>query len=184
MTDKEIIQGLINRDNRITHLFFFDRCRPLLSSIMRHVFSYPVDYREMVSLLYDYLVADDCAKIRQFQYRSSLYQWLKVVATRFFISHRNAVIEESSKEPPYEKRDDEEVDTASELSDRMDVRALLSMMNNRRYADAIRRLVLEGVDPSLYAVEIGVSVDNLYNIKRRAMAAFAQIAIKYYSYGR
>lgn len=184
MSDQEIIQGLIDRDNRITHLFFFDRCRPLLSSIMRNVFSYSVDYREMVSLLYDYLVADDCAKLRQFQFRSSLYQWLKVVATRFFIRHRESLIEDTSKELPYEKREDEEVDTLSVLSDRMDVRSMLAMMDNHRYADAIKRLIIDGVEPARYADEIGVSIDNLYNIKKRAIAAFSQIAIKYYSYGR
>lgn len=184
MTDSEIIQGLIDRDNRITHLFFFDRCRPLLSSIMRHVFSYPVDYREMVSLLYDYLVADECAKLRQFQFRSSLYQWLKVVSTRFFICHRDSMIEERSKEPPYEKEEDAAEDYIGALSDRMDVRAMLAMMSNRRYADAIERLILDGVEPALYADEIGVAVDNLYNIKKRAIAAFSQIAVKYYSYGR
>lgn len=184
MTDSEIIQGLIDRDDRITHLFFFDGCRPLLSSIMRNVFSYAVDYREMVSLLYDYLVADDCAKLHQFRFRSSLYQWMKVVATRFFIRHRESLIEDVSKETPYNKGDNEEVDILSVLSDRMDVRTMLDMMDNRRYADAIKRLMLDDVEPARYAEEIGVSVDNLYNIKKRAIAAFSQIAVKYYSYGR
>ena len=138
----------------------------------------------MVSLLYAYLVADDCLKLRQFQFRSSLYQWLKVVATRFFIRHRESLIEDESKEPPYEKGEDEEVDTLGVLSDRMDVRTLLLMMDNRRYADAIKCLILEGMEPARYAEEIGVTVDNLYNIKKRAIAAFTRIAIKYYSYGQ
>lgn len=44
--------------------------------------------------------------------------------------------------------------------------------------------MLDEVEPARYADEIGVSVDNLYNIKKRAIAAFSQIAVKYYSYGR
>jgi hypothetical protein len=44
MTDQEIIQGLINRDAHITQDFFFVRCRPLIISIIKYVFSYPVDY--------------------------------------------------------------------------------------------------------------------------------------------
>lgn len=185
LTDREIIEGLIGRDNRVTGDFLFVKCRPLLTAVMRNVFDGRVEYDEMVGLLYDYLVADDCVKLRQFQYRSSLYQWLKVVATRFFLRHRDSVIDDSSNEPPYERGTaEEEDDSVGALSDRMDVASMLAMMDNRRYADAIRRLVLDGAEPSLYAQEIGVTVDNLYNIKKRAMAAFTQIAIKYYSYGR
>lgn len=184
MTDREIIQGLIDRDNRITGQFLFVRCCPLLSAIMRNVFDGRVEYDELVAQLYDYLMANDCARLRQFQFRSSLYQWLKVVATRFFIRYRDSVIEERSQEPLYEIGEEGAVDSIRDISVRMDVCALLAMMENRRYAEAIRRLVLDEVEPSRYAEEIGVSVDNLYNIKRRAMAAFAQLAVKYYTYGR
>lgn len=185
MTDQEIINGLIERDNRITEQFFYVKCRPLLTAIMRLVFSYTVDYDEMVSELYNYLMADDCLKLRQFQYRSSVYQWMKVVATRFFIRHRNAMIENTSKESPYEREtNDEVIDTVNIISDKIDVEKLLQLMENQRYADAIRNLVLDDMEPERYALEIGVTVDNLYNIKKRAMTALTRIAIKYYGYGQ
>lgn len=184
MTDKEIINGLIARDNCITEHFLYVKCRPLLTSIMRLVFSYPVEYEEMVSELYGYLMADDCIKLRQFRYRSSIYQWMKVVATRFFIRHRNTMIDNTSKEYPYEREADEAVDTVNISSDKMDVATLLQLMDNQRYADAIRNLVLDDMEPEQYALKIGVTVDNLYNIKKRAMTALTRIAIKYYGYGR
>lgn len=185
MTDQEIIQGLIGRDNRVTEQFFYVKCRPLLTAIMRLVFSYPVEYNEMVNELYDYLMADDCIKLRQFQYRSTVYQWMKVVATRFFIRHRNTMIENASKESPYGREtDDEVIDTVNIISDKMDVAKLLQLMENQRYADAIRNLVLNDMEPELYALEIGVTIGNLYNIKKRAMTALIRIAIKYYGYGR
>lgn len=185
MSDQEIIQGLIERDNRVTHQFFFVKCRPLLTAIMRLVFNYPVEYDEMVSELYGYMLENDGAKLRQFQYRSSIYQWLKVVATRFFIRHRDSMIDDTSKEPLYERHvTDIMVDTVKTVSHKMDVEILLSQMANRRYADVIRHLVIEDMEPEKYAAKIGVTVDNLYNIKKRAMAAFACIATKYYSYGR
>lgn len=185
MTDREIIQGLIARDNGVTSKFFFERCRPLLTAIMHRVFSWPVEYDEMVNELYAYLMEDDAARLRQFQYRSTVYQWMKVVATRFFIHRRDNMIEDSSKEPPYGYGEDEEpVDTVSALSDRMDVEALLGMMESPRYADAVRALVLDDIEPVEYAARIGVTVNNLYNIKKRAMASLARIAIKHYCYGR
>lgn len=66
----------------------------------------------------------------------------------------------------------------------MDVAKLLQLMDNQRYADAIRNLILDDKQPEQYALEIGVTVDNLYNIKKRAMVALTRIAIKYYGYGR
>lgn len=184
MSDQEIVQGLIDRDNKITEQFFFVKCRPLLTAIMRLVFSYPVDYNEMVNELYKYMLSDDAAKLRQFQYRSSIYQWMKVVATRFFIRQRDLMIEDTSKEPLYDKHDDEVVDTAQTVAMKIDMDSLLALMDNKRYSDTIRRLVLEDMEPEKYAAEIGVTVDNLYNIKKRAIAALTRVAIKYYCYGR
>lgn len=184
-TDQEIIKGLIDRNNRITHYFFFVKCRPLLTAIMRLVFSRPVEYDEMVNELYQYLLADDGAKLRQFQFRSSVYQWIKVVAARFFIRHRDSMIDDISKEPLYEKPDTTKmVDTEEIASQKIDINRLLDLMGNRRYAEAIRQLILEDMDPQKYAAEIGVTVDNLYNIKKRAMTALTRLAIKYYGYGR
>lgn len=184
MTDQEIIQGLIDRDGIITAQFFYVKCRPLLTAIMRLVYNYPVEYDEMVSELYGYLMEDDCAKLRQFQYRSTIYQWIKVVATRYFIHKRDTLIENASKEPLYERHgDDVEVDTAQVVAREIDVARMLAMMDNRRYADVIRHLILQDEEPERYAESIGVTVDNLYNIKRRAIAAISRIAIKHYSYG-
>lgn len=185
MTDQEIVQGLLERNNRITRRFFYVKARPLLLAVIRLVFPYQVDYDEVVAELYAYLMEDDAAKLRQFQFRSSLYQWLKVVATRFFIRRRENVIENTSRDVLYKQvRPEKGADSVADLSDRMDVEQMLAMMENRRYADAIRNLVLRDADPAAYAAAIGVSVANLYNIKTRAMAAFTRIALKYYSYGK
>ncbi len=185
MDDRDIIQGLMNRDNQITDQFFYVKCRPLLTAILRLVFDQYVDYNEKVSDLYDYLMEDDGIKLRQFQYRCSVFQWMKVVATRFFIRQRNKMIENSHKQPPYDDGYDERViDPANEISDGIDVEHLLQLMDNQRYVNVIRNLVLKDIDPQSYADQIGVTVDNLYNIKKRAMSALTRIAIKYYGYGR
>lgn len=185
MSEREIIEALIARDNRVTEQFLYVRCRPLLTSVMRLVFNYPVDYDEMASELYAYLMEENGLKLRQFQYRSSVYQWIKVVATRFFIRRRNDMIENASKELPYDYDGDVQIiDPVNKISDRIDVARLLDLMDNQRYADAIRNLVLDEMEPEKYAARINVTVGNLYNIKKRAMAALSRIAIKYYGYGR
>lgn len=184
MTDQEIIQGLLDRDNAITEEFLYIKCKPLLTAIMRNVFSYPVEYNEMVSELYNYLIANDGQKLRQFQYRSTIYQWIKVVAIRFFINHRDAIIEDNSKEPLYCQSDKEVVDNSNRIADRIDVERMLGMLKNQRYAEVIRQLVLRDAAPEEYAKSIGVTVDNLYNIKKRAMSALLQILLMKISFLR
>ena len=49
MTDREIIQGLIERDNSVTEDFFFVRCRPLFLSIISKVFNNEEEYDEFVN---------------------------------------------------------------------------------------------------------------------------------------
>ena len=56
MTDREIIQGLIAKDNRVTEAFFFVQCRPLFLCIIRKVFNYEVEYDELVNEMYLYLM--------------------------------------------------------------------------------------------------------------------------------
>ena len=176
MTDHEIIQRLIARDNHVTEEFFFVKCRPLFHGIIRKVFDYEVDYNEVVNELYLYLMADDATKLKSFKYRSSVYQWLKVIAIRYFIKRRNRLIENSSQETPYEEQT---VQLAEETDCYAygDLQRLLSQMPNRRYALVIQRLVIDEVNPEELAKEMTIETANLYNIKRRAMAQLAQVAL-------
>lgn len=177
MTDHEIIHGLIVRDNLVTKEFFFVKCRPLFYSIIKKVFDYEVDYDEFVNELYVYLMENDAAKLRNFGYRSTVYQWLKVLATRFFIKKRGELIENTTHEPP----DDGKVTAMAaenvQFTNR-DLRRLFALMPNRRYAYVIERLVIDGREADQLAKEMNITTANLYNIKRRAMVQLTQVALK------
>ena len=177
MTDKDIIEGLIARDNRVTEEFFFVKCRPLFCSIIKNVFDYKVDYDEMVNELYIYLMDHDAIKLRKFQYRSSVYQWLKVIAIRHFINIRDQVIEDTTPETPY-CQDIGDEDTVLSVIAKGDIERLFDSMPNKRYVHVIRRLILEGWEPEELAQEMMVTTANLYNIKRRAMAQLTSAALK------
>lgn len=58
-----------------------------------------------------------------------------------------------------------------------DLQRLFSLMPTQRYVFIIQRLVLEDQEPEQLAKEMGVTVENLYNIKRRAMAQLTQVAL-------
>ena len=178
MTDKQIIDGLIARDEQVTQQFFFGNCRPLFLSIIRYVFSYKVDYDEFVNEFYLYLMENDAHRLRQFEGRSSIYQWMKIVAIRYFIAKRDNVIDTSSNEAlsgSIERR-------GAELSEgrivaKMDIEYLFSRVTNERYLYVIRRLLLDDAEPQKVAEELNTNVDNLYNIKKRAVAALTAIAL-------
>ena len=177
MSDKEIIQALINRDERVTYHFFFEKCRPLFVSIIRYVFSYEVDYDEFVNEFYLYLMENDAARLRAFEGRSSIFQWLKVVAIRYFVQKRDNLIEDVSREPLMNEASEEMDSSAAAMTAKIDVEQLLNQLRNERYAFVIKRLVLEDAEPKEIAEELNITVDNLYNIKKRAIAALTQIAL-------
>lgn len=176
MTDKEIVQGLIARDNRVTEEFFFVKCRPLFCSIIQKVFDYEVEYDEFVNELYVYLMANDASKLRNFEYRSTVYQWLKVLAIRFFINKRARMIDDTSQETPYDGRS-QTADTEKDMTAEGDMERLFDNMPNKRYVHVIRRLILEDWEPDQLAQEMIITTANLYNIKRRAMAQLTRIAL-------
>lgn len=176
MTDQEIIQGLISRDNRVTEEFFFVKCRPLFCSIIRKVFDYEVDYDEFVNELYVYLMANDAHRLRHFEYRSTLYQWLKVLAIRFFVNRRGRMIDDTSQETPYEGRT-QKADVEKDMTAEGDMERLFNNMPNKRYVHVIRCLIIEDWEPEQLAHEMNITTANLYNIKRRAMAQLTRVAL-------
>ena len=178
MSEKEIIDSLISRDETVTRQFFFLRCRSLFCSIINHVFSYDVDYDEFVNEFYLYLMENDAYRLRQFQGRSSIYQWMKVIAIRYFIAKRDKMIEDDSKENLLEHVEEDRIHDESDAIAKMDVQRLLSFIPNKRYVYVIRRLVLQDAEPEAVADELSTNVDNLYNIKRRAIASLTNVALK------
>lgn len=183
MTDKEIIQGLIARDAKITQQFFYKDCRPLFRSIIRHVFSYEVDYDEFVNEFYIHLLEQNARRLRLFGGRSSLYQWIKIVAIRYFIHKRDRVIDMAPEKPLTDGEQDEEDTKEIRIYEeqgntaKIDVERLFALMPNKRYVYVLQQLMLEDKDPKQLAEEMHITVGNLYNIKRRAIAALTKIAL-------
>lgn len=178
MPSQHLIEQLIARDEQTTQQFFFKDCRPLFMSIMLNIFKEKADYNEMISELYLYLMENDAHRLRQFKGRSSIYQWIKTVAIRFFLEKRDEMIEKDSEEHLLEQATTSEfVEAEPCWSAKMDVEHLFALMPNKRYVYVIQRLMLEEAAPQAVADELGVTTDNLYNIKKRAMAAITAVAL-------
>lgn len=178
MTDKQIIDALIARDEIETEEFFYKNCRPLFLSIIRNVFSYQVDYDEFVNEFYLYLMENDSYRLRQFEGRSSIYQWLKVIAIRYFIAKRDKMLDKPSEETLIDKASKTiSENTEKRITAKVDIAHLLRIMPNRRYEYVLRRLVLQDADPKVVAKELCTNVDNLYVVKKRAIASLTELAL-------
>lgn len=179
MTDREIVSFLIAHDPKVTAQFFFKDCRPLLLSVIRRVFGTQiVDYDEVISEIYILLMENDAKKLRSFKFESTLYQWLKTIAIRHCLQLKNKakVIDNESQEPLINSG--REFSSTESSQARIDMETLLRQMKNQRYALVIRLLMIDDRTPEEVARQLCVTVDNLYNIKRRAIQALAEVALK------
>lgn len=179
MTDQEIISSLIAHDPKVTAQFFFKDCRPLFISIIRRVFGNQiVDYDEIISELYVLLMENDARKLRTFKHESTLFQWLKTIAVRHCLElkRRGKVIDNESQEPLVNSGKNLSYVESSQA--KMDVESLLRQMNNQRYALVIHLLMIEEKSPEEVAKQLSITVANLYNIKRRAMKALVEVALR------
>lgn len=179
MTDREIVSFLIAREPKVTVQFFFKDCRPLLLSVIRRVFGTQiVDYDEVISEIYVLLMENDAKKLRSFKFESTLYQWLKTIAIRhcLLLKNKAKVIDNESQEPLINSG--REFSSTESSQARIDMETLLRQMKNQRYALVIRLLMIDDRTPEEVARQLCVTVDNLYNIKRRAIQALAEVALK------
>ena len=178
MTHQVIISSLVARDPEVTSQFFFKDCRPLFISVIRRVFDKQiVNYDEIISELYILLMENDAKKLRSFKFESTLYQWLKTIAIRhcLLLKSKAKVIDDESQKPlNYSHR---ELSSTESSQARMDMETLLRQMKNQRYALVIRLLMIEDRTPEEVAQQLCVTVDNLYNIKRRAIQALTEVAL-------
>jgi hypothetical protein len=102
------------------------------------------------------------------------------VAIRFFREEkiRKQLIEDESKEPFYKEDYAEETgDPESRMEAKIDLERLFDLVPNKRYVIVVKKLVLEEVEPEFLALSIGITVANLYNIKKRALVALARVAM-------
>lgn len=113
---------------------------------------------------------DNAYRLRQFEGRSSIYQWMKVIAIRFFIAKRNNMIEMNSKEYLLDSvTSNETIDTEKRITAKVQIEQLFNLMPNKRYVYIIKRLVLEDANPEDVAYELQTNVNNIYNIKKKSI---------------
>ena len=177
MTDQEIIQGLIERNERITREFFFRRCQPLFFALIAKFYPSGADYDELVNELYLHLMEDNARRLRKYEGRASIYQWLKRVAGNYFLDklNRERLVDDAPDSRLLERAKNTLTDNSAQ-EDETDVAAILDQIKNENYRLVLQKHVMEGLSFDELEKITGIKKANLYNIKRRALNALEKIA--------
>jgi len=171
--ENKIIDGLINRDEKVTNDFFFSRCKPLLSSVAREVFMADLDYDRILDDFHKYLTADNGAVLRQFAgkgNKSTIYKWLRNTAKSYFIKKKKqAAIDSRHRQSLCVVNADDSADETHKKKKEMDIAAMLDMIELERDRLVLERIDVEGGSYDELSEQTGLSKANLYNIRKRAL---------------
>ena len=177
--DLRFIRGLKSSDADITHEFFYGEIGGILRRIHAELFKGAVGMDEMVGELYLYLCKDSWRRLDGFTGASGcrLRSWMIPVAWRFFMAVRSKMTIGLYSDSPEESDNPVPISTAEEmrLQIAIDVKSVMDRMPNRRYAEILRLLLIEGYTPAETADMLGMRVENVYNLKHRAISQFAEI---------
>lgn len=190
--ERKIINGLLARDNKITRVFFFMKCRPMFNSIIHNVFRDKADYEELVNDLYLYLMEKDGIRLRSFGQNDTednelntafaLIKWLKTTAWRYFADkaereqsieeRRKFVIDEDGGELDVDVEDKSVRDPGIDI----DTGTYFDMIKLERDREVLKKYFVEDLEPDVISEKLGISKENLYNIKKRALNRLQQAA--------
>lgn len=174
--DTIFIEALRNGNNKMCRHFFYTEIAGILHKIRMEVFRGNVDFDEMVSELYLYLSRDNWEKFDGFDSKNGcrLRTWMIPVAWRYFMSIRERLLNnENIEDNPSVIRDSVHDDLRIQIA--IDVNAVLSKMPNQRYAEIIRLLLIEGYAAQDVAEMLDMRVENVYNLKHRAITQFIEL---------
>ena len=103
-----------------------------------------------------------------------LRTWMIPVAWRYFMSIRERLLRtENIDDNTGVIRDSIRDDLRIQIA--IDVNAVLSKMPNQRYAEIIRLLLIEGYASQDVADMLDLRVENIYNLKHRAINQFIEL---------
>lgn len=176
-SDLQIVNGILNNDQTIIQHFFLKECKPIFEYIAHAIFDDNIERDELISELFLYLQHNDWHKVRHFDFRSKLTTWVSVVAVRFFQKVRMQMIETTPIDT-LNYRESIYKDAIKNEEKYLLLYRAIQQIPNTRYRNVIIELELNQQKPEDVADKMGITVDNLYNIRRRARLQLKTIMVK------
>ena len=197
--DLQIAKALIQRNESVTHKYFYKQCYPLFKSIYDNYYTDCKSCVEFIHEIYVVVLAPSKqtgkCQMDNFRGESTLASWLKS-ACLFYCYNK---YERKEKMPMVDKLpnpNDEKFDDpdrfidfggSSELDfgkmNREDVDTILNLMPNKRYGKLIRLRYLDMKSNEETAEALGMNMDNYYNVHKRAKSQYERVCRKEDYYG-
>lgn len=87
LTDQEVVRGILDRDARITRLYFYEKCYPLFKALYTRYYTDCEDCLEFINAIYLYLMVPNertgKCYLESFGFSCSFTCWLKIVAMNY-----------------------------------------------------------------------------------------------------
>lgn len=185
LTDQEIVKGLLNRDARISRVYFYGKCFSLFKSCYDNYYTDCETPLEFINQIYLYVMTPrkntGVSPLQSFGFRCTLTLWLKVIAENYckhLFKRKHEMIDSSLSSNDRFKQSEYSLDLDFDSINTSDVRKILEMMPNERYRHLIELRYIEEKTNEETAIALAMTMDNYYNKHRLAKAQFSNILRK------
>ena len=171
--DAQLVAELLAGNEGALHYVFYDHFNPLLKmNAYKAAGTKQVEYDDLVQELYLYLSDNDWEKLRKYNPERPFINWFSVVSYRFFKDFSCSMIDLSNQIPISNMNDHQTTFMSNGTigTIMMDIKHAISKLKPPRDSEILEALLLRDEEPETVAKRHNVTVDNLYNIKRRAIA--------------
>lgn len=180
LTDQQIIEYLIRGNGQVIQYLFYEKCSSMFGYIIKEVFAYQVDKDELVNELYIYLSEDNWKKVREFEGRSKFTTWLSVISVRYFYKKKRNMIEFDPRKTQINEAEKLSNDnTYDSFVKNIDLYNAINKLKNARDRFVIMALEIEGRTIEEVAKSLGITIENLYNVRKRAKKHLSNILTEY-----
>ena len=171
--DAQLVAELLAGNEGALHYVFYDHFKPLLKmNAYKAAGTKLVTYDDLVQELYLYLSSNNWEKLRKYNPERPFVNWFSVVSYRFFKDFSRSMIDSSDQIPISNMNDHQTAFMSNGTigTIMMDIKQAISKLKPPRDSEILEALLLRDEKPETVAERHNVTVDNLYNIKRRAIA--------------
>lgn len=184
MSDKEIVQAILNRDKEITFLYLYKKCYPIFNAVHRKYYTDCETPTELINEIYVYILNPNKktgkCKLADFGFRCTLTMWIKIVVENYchqLFARKNFDYENilDQEDRTFSKNNSFEIDTVDidfNNLNREDAMKILNMIPNKRYKQLLIYRYLEEKSNEETAMLLNVSMENFYNSHLRAKKEF------------
>lgn len=183
LSDELVVEAILQRDVRITRLYFYEKCYPLFKVRYDKYYTDCETCIEFINEIYIYIMTPGVKTgkcyLSTFGFSCSLTCWLKIVTENYchqLFKKKLELINEA--ENASGRNLFKPISPNIDSLNRQDVEAVLGLMPNKRYSNLIRFRYVEEKSNEETAEILGMSMKNYYNKHKLAKEQFANVLRK------